>query len=434
MSQYKIELSRILKSAVFWLMAVGMVLNAHIQEVFPTYLKVSKPEPNGYYGTKPSNDPSLIMPEAAESLFAQYSANEYTTYPFGYYKEVRLNQDERKKMTEIINELSANEISDNTPSSHQSVDAENNRVEISGDSLQIHGEQSIQIVLPDGEANAASPEFQLNPEMTWERFTDLMAQADQILGGGSDFSERRLNSLFGQIPVTYEEVLADYELVVSHDKLTGAHARQFSDYMGYMLGILPVFPTVFLCLRDRKNISSMLYTRRISSGRFILNRFLALATATMIPIFLMSGILTCMHANDYGLMNIDVLAYFKAALFWMFPTACAAISVGLFFTTLTNTPVAVAVQFLWWFIDGMQGWEGEYIYFGVRPFQLIPRHNGLGYVTTYLNYLPNLIQNRIQIMSVAVLLLIGTIIVFNAKRRGLLYVPVFKRSKIQSAV
>lgn len=215
MTQYRIELGRIVKSALFMFIVTGMILFAYSQGFFPPTTMITKPEANGSYGMKPSNDPLLMMPEAAESLFAQFTANEFITYPNGFYKVVKLNREERERMAEIVTELSINEV-------------------------------------------AGSSDFQFNPEMTWERFKELMAQADQLLGGGSDFSETWMSHRFGQIPVTYEEALKDYELIVSYDKFTGAYARLFSDYMGIILGLLPVFPAVLLCLSDRKNLSPML--------------------------------------------------------------------------------------------------------------------------------------------------------------------------------
>lgn len=387
MTLYRKELGRILKSLIFLLTAVGIVLFAYSQGVLPPYSVIAKPEPGAAsYGTKASGDPALIMPEAAESLFVQYSENQYITYPNGFSKYVKLNQADREKMGEIIAQLSVDSVS-----------------------------------------------FQFDLDITWERFSEIMVQVDDLLGGGSDFSETWISHRFGQIPVTYEEALADYELTVSYDQLTGAHARLFSDYMGIILGLLPVFPAVFLCLRDRKNIVPMLHTRRISSAHFVLARFLALITAVMIPVLIMSAVLTGIHAADYGLGNIDIFAYFKYAFFWILPTAMATTAVGLFFTTLTNTPIAIAAQLLWWFVDTMGG-SGTYSFIGVRSLQLIPRHNSLGETEAYIEYLPNLIQNRIWITLMAVLLVVLTAFVFSAKRRGLLHVPVFKRGKIQSAV
>lgn len=433
MTQYRIELWRIMKSVIFLLMAAGIVLFAYTQGVLPPETTIAKPEPNGNYGMKSSNDPALIMPEAAESLFAQYSANKYITYPNGFYKVVKLNHTDRKKMTEIITELSINGGSDVSSASSNNLDAEGYEIKISGDSMKANEDGSFQIITPDNAASAVPGDFQLNPDITWKRFQSLMTQADKLLGGGSDFSEAWISHRFGRIHVTYEEALADYELVLTKDKVSGTYARLFSDYMGIILGLLPIFPTVFLCLSDRKNISPMLYTRRISSVSFILTRYFALVTATMLPILLMGMVLTGIHGAEHGIANIDVFAYLKYTFFWLLPTAMASIAVGLFFTTLTHTPIAIAIQLIWWFID-IGGDNGTYSFFGVRSLQLIPRHNDLGKVEAYVAYLPSLIQNRIWIVLITALLVLVSIYVFSVKRRGLLYVPSFKHSKVQSAI
>ena len=431
MTLYRKELWRILKSLIFLLMTAGIVLFAYTQGIFPPDGTITKPEPGAAnYGMKASNDPALIMPEAAENLFVLYSVNQYPTYPNGFIKYVKLGQADREKMGKIISELSIDEIFNDIQESKDTLDTGNHEIQINGADLQSNGDGSFQIFTQEGQTPT---DFNFNPDITWERFSELMAQADDILGGGSDFSERWISHRFGQIPVTYEEALADYELAVSHDKLTGAHARLFSDYMGIILGLLPVFPAVFLSMRDRKKIAPMLYTRRISSVRFILARYLALVTAVMIPVLGMCAVLTGIHAVDYALGNIDILAYFKYAFFWILPTAMASTAVGLFFTTLTSTPVAIGIQLVWWFVDTLGG-NGAYSFFGIRPLQLIPRHNGLGNTRAYIDYLPNLIQNRVWITLIAVSLVALTMFVFSMKRRGLLYVPVFKRSKIQSEV
>jgi len=427
MTLYRKELGRVLKSLMFLLSAAGIVLFAYTQGVFPPHSTITKPEPNAAsYGTKASGDPALIMPEAAESLFVQYSVNQYTTYPKGFLKYIKLNQADRAKMDEIIAELSADALSDSTRETDDTLATNNGSLQIDGGSLRPNGDGSFQIITPEGETPI---DFTFNPDMTWERFSVLMERADDLLGGGSDYSDTWMSHRFGQVPITYEEALADYELTISHDKLTGAHARLFSDYMGIILGLLPVFPAVFLCLGDRKNIAPMVHTRRISSVRFVLARFLALVTAVMIPVLIMCAVLTGVHGLDYGFGNIDIFAYFKYALFWMLPTAMVSTAVGLFFTTLTNTPAAVAVQLVWWFVDTLGG-SGAYSFYGIRPLQLIPRHNGLGKTQAYLDYLPELIQNRIRFALIALVLVAFTTFVFSAKRRGLLHVSVFKRRKI----
>jgi hypothetical protein len=425
------------------------VLFARTQEVLPNDSKITKPAPGSPYGygSKQSYDPALIMPPAAEHLFNHYSQNRYTTYPTGFYKVVKLNQTKRRKMGGILAELSTGGMPDIQQAQGETADigiaggitadARGLTLEMSGGAIVQNEDGSFQIVaqetaVPDrGAFNVSS--FQLNPDITWERFSELMKQADKLLGGGSDYSEMWMTHRFGFIPLTYEEALADYELTVSRDRISGAYARLFTDYMTIILGLLPVFPAVFFCLADRRTITPVLYTRRISSARFVLTRFLALSAATILPVLLMGAALTVKAAADYGAANIDVPAYIKYAFFWSFPTALASIAVGMFFTTLTNTPIAIALQLGWWFADFMAV-NGEFSYYGARRLQLMPRHNGFGRTGAYLDYLPALIQNRIIITCIAVLLVILTIFVFNAKRKGSLDVSVFKRGGVRPAL
>ncbi len=434
MTVYKKELARVLKSLVFLLTAFGIVVFIYSQGVFPPSGSIAKPEPGMQnYGMKASSDPKLIMPEAADSLFREYSANEYTTYPHGFIKNVRLGQSDKEKMSGIIAQLSID-----TPSEAKESGgippSDCDSVSIAGDHLQQNADGSFQIMMPDDVAAPAGlTGFVFNANITWERFYGLMQQADELLGGGSDYSETWISHRFGHIAVTYEEALADYKLAITSDRYSGAHARLFSDYAGIILALLPVFPAAFLCLKDRRSIAPMLYTRRVSSSRLIISRYLALVTATMLPIFLMGAVLTIIHGAEYGFSNIDLFAYVKYMLLWLLPTAMASTAIGFFFTTLTGTPIAVAVQLVWWFVDTMGG-SSAYSFFGTRLLQLIPRHNALGETGAYLDYLPNLIQNRICIALIAIALVALTVAIFSMKRRGFLHAPVHKHRKMQSEI
>lgn len=165
----------------------------------------------------------------------------------------------------------------------------------------------------------------------------------------------------------------------------------------------------------------------------VLSRYLALVTAVMLPVLVMGLISTCILGFDYGWANIDALAYAKYALDWILPTAMAATAVGMFFTVLTGTPIGIAVQLIWRFVDTIGG-NSAYSFFGTRPLQLMPRHNSHGNTKLFMEYLPSLIQNRICIAAIAVVPVALTVIAFDAKREGWLDEFAFKRRKVQSAV
>ena len=49
--------------------------------------------------------PDKIMCGGTDKLIMEYLANSYATYPFSYYKEVVLNENEQKEILNIIKEI-----------------------------------------------------------------------------------------------------------------------------------------------------------------------------------------------------------------------------------------------------------------------------------------------------------------------------------------
>lgn len=436
MTLYRKELWRVMRSLVYLATVVGIVLFMQSQGAFPSTRRVDAPAPGlQSYGSKASDDPALIMPEAVQSLYGSALANEYITYPNGFIKHVRLSEADRTRMDDILAALTGG-----APSAAGAERA----LGVDGVSLTVQGGDGIQIV-PDGDggftieagpAQGGQPEAALSaalsPDVTWEEFLMLMEQADDLLGGGSDYSQTYLRHRFGQVPMTYEEALTDHAAIVEEDRYTGAHARLFSDYAGIILSLLPVFPAVMLTMRDRRNIAPVLQTRRISALRLTLTRFAALLTAVMLPILAMDIVQTAIYAGAYGWSSIDPLAYLRYTLVWQMPSAMVAIASGMFLTTLTGTPIAIATQLLWWFLD-MSGGNGAYTYVG-RYAALVPRHNTLGQTQIYLEGVPTLLTNRLLIAALAAALLALTVLAYEMKRRGRLHVPVLGRRAVQPSL
>lgn len=67
---------------------------------------LEKPEKNKEsYGMKNKEVPDKIMCGGTDKLIMEYLANSYATYPFSYYKEVVLNENEQKEILNIIKEI-----------------------------------------------------------------------------------------------------------------------------------------------------------------------------------------------------------------------------------------------------------------------------------------------------------------------------------------
>ena len=339
------------------------------------------------YGTKTAEIPEVIMPAALEALYAEFLENKYQTYPIGFVKYVKLDENNQRKIAQILSEISG-------------VNA---------------------AALPDENNIQNEPDLSVRKDISYAEFKSLMQTADDILGGGSDYASDALIH-YGRVPVTYEEAVARYELVKTLDQFTGGYARLFSDYAVAMaLSILPVFPAVIMGMRDRRaKMSELVYIRKTSGAKLIAVRYLAVLTAVMLPVFILSYLSNCSMWHMYPGMKLDYLAPLKYDLGWLMPSAMMVIALSMCLTELTNTPIAVAVCGLWWFIDtnlGMKSVTASY-----SLLRLAPRHNSgaLSYFRAqdFADNLTRLAANRLLFAGVSILLVLVTIVIYEAKRKG----------------
>ncbi len=258
--------------------------------------------------------------------------------------------------------------------------------------------------------------------MPYEHFTELMDEADKILGGGSNYGKeyREKNA---QVPMTYEDAVKEYDALIEEDRLTGGYARLFCDYMVIFLGILPVFLAVTRGLRDRRSMmQELIYTRKCSSLTVIVSRYLAMLVMLTLPVLILSlnPLLKCMSYAGKAGIAADTLAFVKYTFGWLFPTIMIVSALGMFLSELTDTAAAVLVQGAWWFIavfggvdrlsGGMYGWNP------------MPRHN------TELNWqgfhdgFAQLAANRLLYTAAALLLVLLTVLIYSQKRKGRLHI------------
>ena len=67
---------------------------------------IAKPrQETGEYGMTVREDPGVIMPAAVKSLMGDYLSGSYPAYPLLFYKNVKLQEDERLEMRAILEEL-----------------------------------------------------------------------------------------------------------------------------------------------------------------------------------------------------------------------------------------------------------------------------------------------------------------------------------------
>lgn len=373
------EIKKTVLSITFAVFIIFLLAFAISQEVLNFSNEIiTVPQQGEDYGTQQKEEPELIMPAAFSSLYKEFTANEYIAYPIGFYKNVKLNDTDQEKMAEIISTLSG--------------------------------------VPVDDLLNKSNIKVNLSADISYKKFKECMKQADNLIGGGSNYSENSLLN-FSCVKITYEEAVESYNLIASTDKFTGAYARLFCDYIGIILSILPVFIAVAVCLKDRRaKMNDLIYARKISSFKLILSRYFAIIIAVMLPTVILAYISNSTIWGQYSGMNLDYFAPLKYAIGWLMPSAMIAVAIGIFFTELTETPIAIAIQGLWWFIDlnaGVSRMGGVH-----TLFELTPRHNVLGNTQIFLDEFNTLVANRLVMLGAALLFVIATVIIYEQKRRG----------------
>lgn len=467
------ELKKTVFSIPFVILILGLLSMVYSQGVltFNADDKMTEPQPGmSSYGTKIEENPEVIMPAAFDSLYWEFMGNSYVTYPIGFIKRVTLSSEKQQEMAGLLAALSGGDAQEiygayqKAAASDHSAAAENGdgiTMQVSGDgsaSLQVGGGEnggaslqvgggdggSLQVGGNDGDGSqqtsgaaagadgaggdedaqldpAAGDTSELagvlsvDPSLGYDTFLELMAKAADLIGPGSDYEADALLS-FSQVPKTYEDAMADYELIRDADHFSGAHARLFTDYALCVLSVLPVFMGVAMALKDKySQMSPQVYTRKISSARLILMRYGAILAAVGTVTLIFAYISNISAWKLYPGEHLDVLAPLKYTLGWIMPSVMVSAAVGILLTELTGTPIAIVVQGLWWFVDLNTGIHvsGDY-----PLWQLSPRHNSLGNAASLLERFPSLAANRIFMAAAAVVLIILCMLVVELKRKG----------------
>ncbi len=422
------EIKKIVKSIPYLIFVAAIIIGLYSQGVFRFDKDpLQEPQPggvNGSYGYRYDEIPQMVMPSALRNLLSEFSNNNYTTYPIGFMKHVKLGEGEQEGMAEILSEItgSSKETILREVVGIDSAGSDNYTFQIGGDNMQ-QGEDGDFTIGSDAKQQN-EPEkltFAVRDDLEYSRFRELMKQADDLLGGGSKYAPDSL-SQYGTVPLTYEEAKERYELALNSDQITGGYARLFSDYAGAMvLSVLPVFLAVILCMKDqRAKMEALIYTKKMSGVKLTLNRYAALVIAAMLPVVILSYLSNMVVWGSYSGMRLDYLAPLKYDLGWLMPSVMISTAIGMFLTELTDTPIAVAVQGLWWMFDINLGIKT--VHSGYSLFRLAPRHNvgAKAWFKTqdYLDYFQNLMQNRFLMAGISLLLVIFTILIYEAKRKG----------------
>lgn len=385
---------------------------------------LAEPEENDeYFGSKTSEDnPKAIMTGVTKLLVMEYKNNSYATYPMGYYKAISLNAKNQSRVLEIlcrITGLAEEQIKDLPqdyfPAATGTIFSTGNMTTDKDGSIVFQNENTagndIKVLQKDKAKKFV-------PQVSYQEFNAYMREMEDMIGEkGSGYSKEMMITYFGISQMTFEEAYADYNQTIQKDKVTGGFARLFCDYMGLSLGLYPVFVVVFMWLKDRTgNTAELIYCRRISSVKLVVSRYLADITMVLIPVVLLSleSLIPLISFGAENGLSIDYFAFIKYIFWWLLPTVMIVSATGIFFTLLTDSPIAIVLQFLWWFIDrGLTGLSGN-----TKITTLMIRHNTLRGCEIIRDGFETICMNRLLLAGLSIIFVILSAWILGQKRKG----------------
>ena len=380
---------------------------------------LKKPEKEESYGMKNKEIPEKIMCGSMDMLIMEYLANSYASYPFSYYKEVVLNENEQKEILDIIkkitglNEQQINHLPDDYfPAVNGNIiHFESNETQSENGTFTFETGNEEQVTTNTDYTK------QFASQVSYEEFQELMKKAESIIGAGSNYSMENLLQYYGLAEMTYEEAMNEYEKTIYDDKVSAAFARLFCDYMTRDLGLYPVFLVVIFWLKDRRNrMNELIDCKQIGTTKLITIRFLAMLAAVLLPIIILSfeSLIPLIEFSAETGIAIDVFAFLKYIVWWLLPTAMIVTSSGMFLTILTSMPIAILVQFVWWFIDtSLTALSGD-----TKIFTLMIRHNLLRGSELIKQDFNLICLNRGLFVILSLILIALSVVVYNKKRGG----------------
>ncbi len=360
-------------------------------------LEVPRPGKSDY-GMIEKEIPEILMPAASESLVREYLSGSFKAYPIGFYKEVKLNEKKKNKIADIITEITG--ITKEQLDSFENLGEGELIVDENGEMIYVESE---------------IPEINIPENLTYGHFRELMNEADDIIGGGSKYGDDWIIGEFSLVPKTYEDALAEYNQFLNEDKITGAYARLYCDYIGIVAAILPVFAAVSMAAMDRKSrMEQLVFSRRISSAKLIFTRYAALILMMLIPVIITAVIADITVSRLYPDSATDHFAMLRYAAIWLVPNIMTASAVGMLFTEITSSLLAIFVMGVWWFSNILAvGLTGN-----IGRFTLVVRHNSLYGLDTFKADYGNFIFNRVFFTIVSIIAVLLTVFIYECKRRG----------------
>lgn len=254
-------------------------------------------------------------------------------------------------------------------------------------------------------------------EIKYENILNYFDEIDEILGGDTVFGEKYRNIYFTR-RYSLEEAEKKYESIVRDEKLTNAYARYYSDYMTVFAGLLPaVFGAFCLWKDERHKMREMIFSKRISSFKYIMLKFSVIAAVFLAVYSVIAGVSTVLFSNfaNAEKIAVDYTAFFKYTFFWTMPTVFITTATSMFLFIIFNNPIPPLFAEVILFFLSAKDLIGNY--FILKP---IIRYNEVGNYDYFMEHFKEIMYNRIFNIIFSLIILYLCSIIYEARRRGFL--------------
>ncbi len=366
------ELKRIFKSLIFLGLVIAFILAITGQLGISPY-EFKEPDPNQeYHGHYLTDDMSYIYANLMSDLKSSVDSNYFGTYPYGFYREKNLEQNELDAIKDIMSDLSGLSYEDINPKATLNI------------------------------PNREKLETQLD-------------KIDAIIGGGSFYATDKYQVHFGKKGMTYEEALNDYKLM-KENGYDLAFARYFSDYAGIFTLLLSWFIGLYFWNKDRREgISNTLYVKQVSSQKLIFARVFAMSLALLFVILMIFSYYEVKLLMIYGIEWLSPVKAYGLVILWILPIILFIVSLSSFLTITTNSILLAFLGPIFSIIYLMS--SSANIFYNIN-YGLLIRYNSVGNETYFLSKLDTFLAGRAFWLVISILITIFTAFVYERRRRG----------------
>lgn len=240
-------------------------------------------------------------------------------------------------------------------------------------------------------------------------YGDMLEQLQQNFGEHTIYTQDRVKR-YGVKVKNYLFNKQEADAIKKYEKVTGAYARLFADYIGIAVGFFSIFIAGFALVKDKRyKAAEMIYTKPVSSIQYVLSKYVGNVVLMLAVVLIIAAYTTYTFHIEYD--QINYVAFFQYTLTWILPTIMVVTSIGYLIQIIAgNGIVPIIAIFAYWFYS-MPFTRQQY-----HITRYIIRYNKVTTLAKYQEVASAITTNRLFITGASLIILIIALWLFEKKR------------------